>query len=132
MSENHKRKSPPPPTCKELSLSFRAECMGDVVDVFTGIFADQAVMKAICGYSAKLDAMGVNVVLEFRAHDTNNTQETVAAIKTALTLMAELDGDVHVINETLNFTDEYDSERTYTGEQRPNLMERIADKLAIV
>ena len=131
MTESHKRNSPPPPTCKELSLSFRAECMGDVVDVFNGIFADQAVMKAICGYSAKLDAMGVNVVLEFRAHDTN-TQETVAAIKTALTLMAELDGDVHVINETLNFTDEYDSERTYTGEQRPGLMERVADKLAIV
>ena len=132
MTESHKRKTPPPPTCKELSLSFRAECMGDVVDVFNGIFAKQAVMKAICGYSAKQDDMDVNVVLVFRAHDTNNTQETVAAIKTALTLMAELDGDVHVINETLNFTDEYDSERTYTGEQRPNLMERITDKLAIV
>ena len=131
MTESHKRKTPPPPTCKELSLSFRAECMGDVVDVFTGIFADQAVMKAICGYSAKLDAMGVNVDLVFRAHDTN-TQETVAAIKAALTLMAELDGDVHVINETLNFTDEYDSERTYTGEQRPTLMERIKDKWVIV
>jgi len=129
MTESHKRKSP---TYKELSLSFRAECMGDVVDVFNGLFADQAVMKAICGYSTKLDAMGVNVVLEFRAHDTNNTQETVAAIKTALTLMAELDGDVHVINETLNFTDEYDSERTYTGEQRPTLMERIKDKWVIV
>ena len=131
MSESHKRKTPPPPTCKELSLSFRAECMGDVVDVFNGIFADQAVMKVICGYSTKLDAMGVNVVLVFRAHDTN-TQETVAAIKAALTLMAELEGDVHVINETLNFTDEYDSERTYTGEQRPTLMERITDKLVIV
>jgi hypothetical protein len=44
--------------------------------------------------------------------------------------MREVDEEVQVVLETLNFTSSYDGRRTYTGEPREALMENIEERLA--
>ena len=120
-----------PPAFKELSFSFRAECIHDVVGAMNRIFCNEEALKMLCGYSVKRDDMfpDVGVVVVFRAYEAC-IDEAVGVIKTVLTLIGE--DDAHVINETINYTDEYDGERTYTGEQRPALRARIEEKLCCV
>jgi hypothetical protein len=119
------------PRFKELSFSFRAECMVDVAAVFSTIFKKTEVLHSLCQHSAKSDTMfpDVDVVLVFRLYD-GHMDRFVNSIKTTLDLISDIDGDVHVINETIHFTSEYDGQRTYTGEQRDTLMDRLDEKLA--
>ena len=129
MSGTHKRKAQPPPqvACKGLSFTFRAECMGDVADVFRSLLADDGVTGALCNFSAEQHATlpDVEAVLVFRTYDST-LLESIAAAMTALRLIAALEGDCHdLVNESLNFTDEYDGTRTDTGRQRADLVARI-------
>jgi hypothetical protein len=69
----------------------------------------------------------------FRLYDSDGDMARfVMSIEATLMAIAELDEDVHVINETLTFTSDYDGKRTFTGEQREGLMDRIEEKLADV
>ena len=94
MSGTHKRKAQPPPqvACKGLSFTFRAECMGDVADVFRSLFADDGVTGALCNFSAEQHATlpDVEAVLVFRTYDST-VLESIAAAMTALRLMAALE-----------------------------------------
>jgi hypothetical protein len=121
-----------PPRFKELSLSFRAECMHDVSCVIGAILAQHAMDESIFSYGVKSDMFGaVDVVLVFRLYEGYSADEFVATIRRTLGVMSRVDAeDVHVINESINFTDEYDGERTYNGLQR--LAARVAVKLASV
>ena len=119
---------------KDLSFSFRGECMADVVGVFAAIFKTENALPSLCQYSASTTAPerpdpGVEGVLVFRLYD-GDMARFIMSIETTLGVMAELGDDLHVINETLNFTSAYDGKRTNTGEQRDNLMDLIDEKLA--
>ena len=129
MSGTHKRKAPLPLVAHEekLSFTFRAECMADVADVFRSLLADDGVTSALCNLSAKQHTTlpDVEAVLVFRTYDST-ALESIDAAMTALRLIAALEGDCHdLVNESLNFTDEYDGTRTDTGRQRADLVARI-------
>ncbi len=133
MSGTHKRKAQPPPQVphkEKLSFTFRAECMADVADVFRSLLADDGVTGALCHFSAEQHATlpDVEAVLVFRTYDST-ALESIAAAMTALRLIAALEGDRHdLVNESLNFTDEYDGTRTGTGRQRADLAARITTR----
>jgi hypothetical protein len=116
---------------KDLSFSFHGECMADVVGVFAAIFKTENALPSLCQYSASTTAPdpGVEGVLVFRLYDCDMAR-FIMSIETTLEVMAELGEDIHVINETLNFTSAYDGTRTHTGEQRDNLMDLIDEKFA--
>ena len=65
-----------PPTFKDLSLSFRAECIHAVVGAMNRIFCNEEALKMLCGYSVKRDDMypDVGVVGVFRAPFRSLTQ----------------------------------------------------------
>jgi hypothetical protein len=102
--------------------------MADVGAVFAAILKNEDASLSLCHYSANYP--NVDCVLVFRLYDSNrNMAMFLKSIDAALTVMAELDKDAHVINETLNFTGAYDGARTGTGEQRDTLMDQIDEKL---
>ena len=119
------------PRFKDLSFSFRGECMSDVGSVFAALLKDDDASLSLCHYSAKTTAhfSGVDGIVVFRLYDSM-MDRFVRSIESSLDVMGQLDGDVHVINETLNFTTDYDGNRTYTGEQRDTLMDHLTEKLA--
>ena len=119
-----------PPRIKELSFSFRAECMTDVAHAFANLFSKHAVMRSLTHYSAKMPGMvpDVDVVLVFRLYE-GQMDRFVDSIAAALAAMSGI-RDCHVINESINFSDEYDGSRTHTGKHRDTIMERIPEKLA--
>lgn len=119
------------PRFKDLSFSFRGECMSDVGSVFAALLKDDDASLSLCHYSAKTTAHlpGVDGIVVFRLYD-GMMDRFVRSIESSLDVMGQLDGDVHVINETLNFTTDYDGNRTYTGEQRDTLMDHLNEKLA--
>ena len=106
---------------KELSLSFRAECMSDVSCVMATLFNEPMVMISLQDYTVKTGSFcEVEVVLVFRFYkgSTDAATATAATIfinsvkKTIDTIQCvEEAEDVHVINESINFTDEYDGSR---------------------
>jgi hypothetical protein len=118
------------PRCKHLSFSFRGECMVDVSAVILNVLRTENTMPALCGYSVKTTAPDPDVegTLVFRYYD-GDMARFVMSIEATLMVIAELEEDVHVINETLTFTPEYDGKRTFTGVQREGLMDRIEEKL---
>ena len=119
-----------PTRIKELSFSFRAECMTDVSSAFAKLLSKNAVMRSLTHYSAKMPGMvpDADVVLVFRLYE-GHMERFVDSITAAL---ASLSGiyDGHVIIESINFTDEYDGSRTYTGKHIDTILERIPEKLA--
>ncbi len=118
-----------PPGTKELSFSFRAECMTDVVCAFANILPKYTVMRSLTHYSTKMPGMipDVDAVLVFRLYE-GQMDRFIDSVETTLTLLSSTAS--HVINESINFTDEYDGSRTYTGKQRDNIMARVPEKLA--
>jgi hypothetical protein len=122
-----------PPRVKELSFSFRAECMTDVVRALANILSKHAVMRSLTHYSAKTPGMvpDVDVVLVFRLYE-GHMDRFIDSIATALTALSNIESnlDCHVINESINFTDEYDESRTHTGKQRDTILARVPEKLA--
>ena len=118
------------PRCKHLSFSFRGECMVDVSAVILNVLRTENAMPALCGYSVKTTAPDPDVegTLVFRLYD-GDMARFVMSIEATLMVIAELEEDVHVINETLTFTSEYDGKRTFTGVQRDGLLDRIEEKL---
>ena len=118
---------------KELSFSFRAECMTDVVCALDKILSKHAVMRSLTHYSAKMPGMvpDVDVVLVFRLYE-GQMDRFIDSIATALTALSNIERtlDCHVINESINFTDEYDESRTHTGKQRDTILARVPEKLA--
>ena len=105
--------------------------MADVGAVFDAILKNEDASGSLCHYSAKTTAPypDVDGILMFRLYD-GNMPVFLKSVEAALTLMAELDEDAHVINQTLNFTTEYDGARSDTGEQRDTLMDHIDERLA--
>jgi hypothetical protein len=69
----------------------------------------------------------VDGIFAFRMYE-GKIARFLLAIDAALTVIAEVDEDALVINETLNFTAVYDSTRTNTGEQRDTLMDHIDER----
>ena len=118
------------PRCKHLSFSFRGECMVDVSAVILNVLRTENTMPALCGYSVKTTAPDPDVegTLVFRLYD-GDMARFVMSIEATLMVIAELEEDVQVINETLTFTPEYDGKRTFTGVQREGLMDRIEENL---
>ena len=115
---------------KELSFSFRAECMTDVSGAFSNLFSKHAVMRSLTHYSAKMPGTvpDADVVLVFRLYEGQMER----FIDSITSMLAALSGiyDGHVISESLNFTDEYDGSRTHTGKQRDTILARVPEKLA--
>lgn len=120
-----------PPRFKDLSFSFRGECMADVGAVFTAILENVDAAPSLCQYSATTTAPfpDVDGVLVFRLYD-GKMPVFLKSVEAALAVVEELGEDTHVINETLNFTTAYDGEETEDGEQRDTLMKHIEEKLA--
>ena len=116
---------------KDLSFSFRAECMADATAVFAALLKSDEVMRSVCHYSATSKAPFDDVVgvLVFRLYGSD-MRNFLGAVDAALSAMSDVEDEIHVVLETLNFTPEYDGERTYTGELREELMDRIEERLA--
>lgn len=88
------------------------------------------VMRSLCDFTLQTGVFGdVDVVLVFCFYESSGMGRLVGSITAALEAMQTSNLELHVANETLNFTDDYDGERTYTGLQRENLIARISEKL---
>ena len=120
---------------KELSLSFRAECMCDVSCVMTSLLKNDQVMSSLQDYTIKSGSFGeVDGVFVFRfykgstdAATTTATKSFIGSLKHTLDIMQCIDdADLHVINESINFTDEYDGDR----DDERCISDRLSDKLA--
>ncbi len=120
---------------KELSLSFRAECMSDVSCVMNNLLKNDLVMSSLQDYTIKSGSFGeVDGVFVFRfykgsteAATTTATSSFISSLKHTLDIMQCIeDAEVHVINQSINFTDEYDGER----DDERCISARLADKLA--
>ena len=118
---------------KDLSFSFRAECMADASAVFAALLKSDEVTKAVCRYSATTDGPFNDVVgvLVFRLYASEGGMRTfLGGIQEALSVMDDIEHDIHVILETFDFTAKYDGLRTYTGEVREALLDNLDEQLA--
>lgn len=115
---------------KKLSFTFNAECMVDVFGILS-LFKTEVILRGLHGLTIQTGVFGdVEVVLVFCFYESTPMSSFIASITAALEAMEKSNLELHVANETLNFSDEYDGERTYSGgEQREDLIPRIAEKL---
>lgn len=115
-----------------MSFSFRAECMQDVSAVMSGILMHPIVDWSMQTYAVSIeDADIVEVALVFKCYE-NGINEFITAVTLALATMRGAGSELHFINETINFTDEYDGSRTYNFDQRNTIVPRLLEKLAMV
>jgi hypothetical protein len=111
--------------CKLLSLSFRAELMIDISKVMCIILQDDVVMQSLHSYTIEMGMFGDGEgALVFRFYE-GELRRITASIEVVMRKIRESEEDVHVIAETLDFTDEYNGNRIG---RRP-IASRIAEKI---
>ena len=121
---------------KDLSFSFRAECMDDAKAVFEAIFKSDEVVKAVCDFAAKTEPTSsafndVRCSLVFRLYESDCGMRAFrGGIDEALCAMEDIERDIHVALETFDFTPKYDGLRTHTGEVREALLDNLEEQLA--
>ena len=113
-----------------LSLSARAECMHDVAVLMIDLLDTPGITRFLCGYSAKCSAFYEGMLeLVFQCPDDRceDMKSTIAQVIGHVEARAD-NADLHVLAETLNFTDEFDGNRTDdTLEAR--ILLRLVEKL---
>ena len=113
-----------------LSLSARAECMNDIAVLMTDLLDTPDITRFLYGYSAKCSDFYEGMLeLVFQCPDDRgkDMKSTIAQVIAHVQARADND-DLHVLAQTLNFTDEFDGKRADdTLEDRIFL--RFVDKL---
>ncbi len=114
----------------QLSLSARAECMNDVTVLMTDLLATPDITRFLYGYSAKCSAFYegmLELVFQCPEDRCGDMKSTITQVIGHVQTRAD-NNDLHVLAQTLNFTDEFDGNRTYdTLEDR--ILLRFSDKL---
>jgi len=114
---------------KLLSLSFtgRAECLRDVNVLVLNALSDEAISNFIYSYSAKHTEMYEGeMTMVFQCQEKNRAEmkQAVALLMDKVQELGETD-DLHVLCETIHFSDEYTGERM----EDDQLTERLINKL---
>jgi hypothetical protein len=116
----------------QLSLSARAECMNDVTVLMTDLLATPDIIRFLYGYSAKCSAVYecmLELVFQCPEDRCMDMKSTIAQVIGHVQTRAD-NNDLHVLAQTLNFTDEFNGNRTYdTLEDR--ILLRFSDKLHV-
>jgi hypothetical protein len=118
---------------KMLRLSFtgRAECLRDINLFMSDVLGEEAVCRFVYAYSAEnTELYEGSVTLEFQccAPRRDEMRGAVAMMLKKLALRSKTD-DLHVLRDTLHFSDEYTGDRTEDRLQE-RIMNRLTDKLA--
>ncbi len=111
---------------KDVSFSFRADCMPDVSTVMCSVLRNKVVLHALHGYTVKTEIFGnVEAVLVFRFYE-GFYAAFIHSVMFTLAIIGDLNGDQVTIAGSINFTDDYDG-TLYT---RCDWMERLEKKIA--
>jgi hypothetical protein len=116
-----------------LSLTLRTECMDDAAVLIHGMLDDTSIMRFVCGYKVKADDFFEGYMeLQFLCPDDHQTAliQAVSRLVALVSDYAELD-DMHLLRETLNFTDEFTGERMVASLQE-RIIARLTEKLGVV
>jgi hypothetical protein len=114
----------------QLSLSARAECMHDITVLLPDLLRTPAITRFLYSYSARCSQYGEGMLeLVFRCprDQRKDMKSTIERVIAHVQLRAD-NNDLHVLGQTLNFTDEFDGARA-DDDLKDRILPRFTDKL---
>jgi hypothetical protein len=114
-----------------ISLHARAECMHDVGILLNDLLDDTTVTRFLHAYSAKNSEFGEGMLeLHFRCPEERRTPFTNAIQRLVAHVRHRADNDdLHVLGQTLNFSDDFDGSRALDDDLERRILHRLSDKL---
>jgi hypothetical protein len=116
----------------QLSFSARALCMRDIAILMTDLFNTPSIPRFIRSYSSKRDQFGGGMLeLIFQCPDDRrmDMKTIIEQVITQVEACAIKEDSIHILMQTLNFTDEFNEVRYIGDDLADRILPRYADKL---
>jgi hypothetical protein len=113
-----------------IPFTARAEYMADIHTILQQLLAEPAITRVMHSYNAELGEFGDGVLNFVLRCDQRPLLQTAVGSVIARFFDASENDDLHVLYQTLNFTDDFDGERTEI-DLNDRILRRLGEKMRV-